>query len=270
MTKSILCEEALPDQRSLYSTCAGVRTIFSIAADPIPNSPFWTMQPQGTNEIEYIQWSINERFEKLRCILIRTNKVNEPSHSMICKRLYLFSYFKLLRSSVFSFSPFLHLSLSLPSFFLSFFFSLSLASLSFLAIRHRYFLHSLFILPSIVIPPASFVARLQLYPYYFAVIGVIAINGCLETRFQFSKRGGGRYLYANHANRKGWFGFELKYEKRIALQHNNIPFLCITRCDPELNHPPPLIYHRDLDSCRVKSINRTKMRFKLFESRELY
>lgn len=119
MTKSILCEEALPDQRSLYSTCAGVRTIFSIAADPIPNSPFWTMQPQGTNEIEYIQWSINERFEKLRCILIRTNKVNEPSHSMICKRLYLFSYFKLLPSSVFSFSPFLHLSLFPLSFFLS-------------------------------------------------------------------------------------------------------------------------------------------------------
>lgn len=186
---------------------------------------------------------------------------------MICKRLYLFSYFKLLPSfpSLLSSTS---LSLSLPSFFLSFFFSLSLAS--FLAIRHRYFLHFLFILPSIVIPPASFVARLQLYPYYFAVIGVIAINGCLETRFQFSKRGDGRYLYANHADRKGWFGFELKYEKRIALQHNNIPFLCITRCDPELNHPPPLIYHRDLDSCRVKSINRTKMRFKLFESRELY
>lgn len=150
MTKSILCEEALPDQRSLYSTCAGVRTIFSIAADPIPNSPSWTMQPQGTNEIEYIQWSINERFEKLRCILIRTNKVNEPSHSMICKRLYLFSYFKLLPSfpSLLSSTS---LSLSLPSFFLSFFFSLSLASLSFLAIRHRYFLHSLFILPFIVI-----------------------------------------------------------------------------------------------------------------------
>lgn len=118
MTKSILCEEALPDQRSLYSTCAGVRTIFSIAADPIPNSPSWTMQPQGTNEIEYIQWSINERFEKLRCILIRTNKVNEPSHSMICKRLYLFSYFKLLPSF-----PSLLSSTSLSLFPLSFFLS---------------------------------------------------------------------------------------------------------------------------------------------------
>lgn len=123
MTKSILCEEALPDQRSLYSTCAGVRTIFSIAADPIPNSPSWTMQPQGTNEIEYIQWSINERFEKLRCILIRTNKVNEPSHSMMCKRLYLFSYFKLLPSFPSLLSS---TSLSLSSLFLSFFLLLSL------------------------------------------------------------------------------------------------------------------------------------------------
>lgn len=266
MTKSILCEEALPDQRSLYSTCAGVRTIFSIAADPIPNSPSWTMQPQGTNEIEYIQWSINERFEKLRCILIRTNKVNEPSHSMICKRLYLFSYFKLLPSF-----PSLLSSTSLSLFPLSFFLSSSLSP-SHLCHSLQFDIVISSILFSFSHPSwfSSFVARLQLYPYYFAVIGVIAINGCLETRFQFSKRGGGRYLYANHANRKGWFGFELKYEKRIALQHNNIPFLCITRCDPELNHPPPLIYHRDLDSCRVKSINRTKMRFKLFESRELY